>query len=127
VFGRGEDKRARDQQAQAEVDRLQAMSPDELALEILPALGADELKGRLTGVRVQAILKQMFAGSGSSWRVNTGVLLIPVREGLQRLEHANLVMQMASSNVDAATNWRITRAGEEALAADNAAAALSAK
>jgi hypothetical protein len=48
------------------------------------------------------------------------------REGLQRLEHANLVMQMASSNVDSSTRWRITKTGEEALAAGDAAAKLAA-
>ena len=52
--------------------------------------------------------------------------MIPIREGLQRLEHANLVMQMASSNVDASTHWRITKTGEEALAAGDAAAKLAA-
>jgi hypothetical protein len=54
------------------------------------------------------------------------VLLIPVREGLQRLEHANLVMQMASRSVDSSTRWRITKTGEEALAAGDAAAMLTA-
>jgi hypothetical protein len=85
-----------------------------------------ERQERLNGARVQEIVKQMLDGFGSSWTVNTGVLLIPIREGLQRLEHANLVLQMASSNVDAATNWRITKAGEEAVAAGDAAARLSA-
>ncbi|MCW2978349.1 MAG: hypothetical protein JWO14_76 [Solirubrobacterales bacterium] len=68
----------------------------------------------------------MLDGFGSSMRVNPGVLLIPIREGLQRLEHANLVMQMASSNVDSSSRWRITKTGEEALAAGDAAAKLAA-
>jgi hypothetical protein len=126
MFGRGKEKRAREQQAQEEVERLKGLAPEQLALEVLPALGSDQLKGRLTGVRVQAIVKQMLDGFGSSWSVNTGVLLIPVREALQRLEHANLILQMASSNVDSSTNWRITKAGEEALAAGDAAAKLTA-
>jgi hypothetical protein len=126
VFGRGKEKKEREEREQAEIDRLVALTPDCLALEILPALASDQLKDRLTGVRVQEIVKQMLGDFGSSWTVNTGVLLIPVREGLQRLEHADLVLQMASSNVDAATNWRITKAGEEAVAAGDAAARLSA-
>jgi hypothetical protein len=75
---------------------------------------------------VQEISKQMLDGFDSSMRVNPGVLLIPIREGLQRLEHANLVMQMASSNVDSSTRWRITKAGEEALASGDAGARLAA-
>ena len=89
-------------------------------------MGSDQLKSKLTGARVQELSKAMLDGFGSSMRVNPGVLLIPIREGLQRLEHANLVMQMASSNVDASTRWRITKAGEEALAAGDAAAKLAA-
>jgi hypothetical protein len=109
-----------------EIDRLKGLAPEQLAAEILPVMGSDDLKSKLTGARVQEISKGMLDGFGSSMRVNPGVLLIPIREGLQRLEHANLVMQMASSNVDASTRWRITKAGEEALAAGDAAAKLAA-
>ena len=97
---KGEEKRAREQQAQEEIDRLKGLAPEQLAAEILPVLVSDGLKSKLTGARVQEISKGMLDGFGSSMRVNPGVLLIPIREGLQRLEHANLVMQMASSNVD---------------------------
>jgi hypothetical protein len=121
-----EEKRAREGQAQEEIDRLQGLAPEQLAAEILPVLASDGVKSKLTGVRVQEISKGMLDGFGSSMRVNPGVLLIPIREGLQRLEHANLVMQMASSNVDASTHWRITKAGEEAMAAGDAAAKLAA-
>jgi hypothetical protein len=121
-----EEKRAREGQAQEEIDRLQGLGPEQLAAEILPVLGSDDLKRKLTGARVQEISKGMLDGFGSSMRVNPGVLLIPIKEGLQRLEHANLVMQMASSNVDSSSRWRITKAGEEALAAGDAAAKLAA-
>jgi hypothetical protein len=121
-----EEKRAREGQAQEEIDRLQGLGPEQLAVEILPVMGSDDLKSKLSGTRVQEISKGMLDGFGSSMRVNPGVLLIPIKEGLQRLEHANLVMQMASSSVDASTRWRITKAGEEALAAGDAAAKLAA-
>jgi hypothetical protein len=121
-----EEKQAREGQAQEEIDRLQGLAPEQLAAEILPVMGSDDLKSKLSGARVQEISKGMLDGFGSSMRVNPGVLLIPIREGLQRLEHANLVMQMASSNVDASTRWRITKTGEEALAAGDAAAKLAA-
>ena len=96
LFNR-EERKAKQAALQAEVDRLQALSPDELAMEVLPALGSEELKRRLTGVRVQDVVKATLAGE-SSWTINTGVLLLPVREALQRLEHANLVLQMASGS-----------------------------
>jgi hypothetical protein len=121
-----EEKQAREGQAQEEIDRLKGLAPEQLAAEILPVMGSDDLKSKLSGARVQEISKGMLDGFGSSMRVNPGVLLIPIREGLQRLEHANLVMQMASSNVDASTHWRITKTGEEALAAGDAAAKLAA-
>jgi hypothetical protein len=121
-----EEKRAREGQVQEEIDRLQGLAREQLAAEILPVLASDAVKSKLTGARVQEISKGMLGGFGSSMRVNPGVLLIPIREGLQRLEHANLVMQMASSNVDSSTRWRITKTGEEALAAGDAAAKLAA-
>jgi hypothetical protein len=121
-----DEKRAREGQAQEEIDRLKGLGPEQLAAEILPVMASDDLKSKLSGARVQEISKGMLDGFGSSMRVNPGVLLIPIREGLQRLEHANLVMQMASSNVDSSTRWRITKTGEEALAAGDAAAKLAA-
>jgi hypothetical protein len=124
-FRRSEEKRAREGQAQEEIDRLQGLAPEQLAAEILPVMASDDLKGKLIGARVQEINKQLLGGFGSSMRINPGVLLIPVREGLQRLEHANLVMQMASSNVDSSTRWRITKTGEETLAAGDVAAKLA--
>ncbi len=84
------------------------------------------MKSKLTGVRVQAVSKQMLDGFDSSMRVNPGVLLIPIREGLQRLEHANLVMQMANSNVDSSSRWRITKTCEEGVAAGDPPARLAA-
>jgi hypothetical protein len=121
-----EEKQAREGQAQEEIDRLKGLAPEQLAAEILPVMGSDDLKAKLSGARVQEISKGMLDGFGSSMRVNPGVLLIPIREGLQRLEHANLVIQMASSNVDSSSRWRITKTGEEALAAGDAAAKLAA-
>jgi hypothetical protein len=121
-----EEKRAREGQAQEEIDRLKGLAPEQLAAAILPVMASDDLKSKLSGARVQEISKGMLDGFGSSMRVNPGVLLIPIREGLQRLEHANLVMEMASSNVDASSRWRITKTGEEALAAGDAAAKLAA-
>jgi hypothetical protein len=80
----------------------------------MPALGSDELKKKITGVRVQEVCATTLGGFKGSVSVNTGLLLLPVKEALQRLEHANLIMQMASG-VDQSTKWRITTTGEQAL------------
>jgi hypothetical protein len=123
MFRKSEEKKARDAAAQAEVDRLKALSPDELAVEILPVLGSDAVPGGVRGARVQEIIKGLLSASSASWTVNTGVLLLPVREALQRLEHANLVMQMGSG-VDQATHWRITSEGQGTVARGDAAEKL---
>jgi hypothetical protein len=124
-FRKNEEKRAREAQAQAEVDRLLTLAPEALAAEALRAFAADDLKRTFGGVPVQAVCKQMLDGFGSSFRVNTGVLLLPVREALQRLEHANLVLQ-AADGVDNSTRWRITSTGEQALADGDVEQRLSA-
>jgi hypothetical protein len=123
LFGRSPEKQAREAAARAELDRLTALSPDALAAEILPAMASDERTKHLSGVRVQDICKALMGGVKVPMAVNTGVLLLPVKEGLQRLEHANLVMQMASG-VDQSTKWRITTTGEQALADNNVAQKL---
>lgn len=114
LFGKNPEKEAQAAAARAEVDRLAALSPDALATEVLPVLGSDESKKHFSGVRIPEICKALMSGYRVPMSVNTGVLLLPVKEALQRLEHANLVMQMASG-VDQSTKWRITTTGEKAL------------
>jgi hypothetical protein len=123
LFGRSPEKQAREAAARAELDRLTALSPDALAAEILPAMASDELTKHLSGVRVQDICKALMGGVKVPMAVNTGVLLLPVKEGLQRLEHANLVTEL-SSNIDKASRWRITTTGEQTLAANDVAQKL---
>jgi hypothetical protein len=72
LFRKNEEKRAREQQAQEEIARLQGLAPEQLAIEILPVLVSDDLKGKLSGARVQEITKGMLDGFGSSMRVNPG-------------------------------------------------------
>jgi hypothetical protein len=57
-------------------------------------------------------------------RVNTFglklALKVPVLEPLQRLEHANLVLQLPGG-LDRPTRWRITGEGEQAVRESNIA------
>jgi hypothetical protein len=117
-------KRAERLAAQTEIDRLKSLTPQRLATEVLPTLNSDALKGQSGGARVQAICKELLDGLGSPFSVNPGVLLLPVREALQRLEHANLVIQ-TSSGIDSASRWRITPTGVQAITNGDTAIRLS--
>jgi hypothetical protein len=111
------EKRAREAAIQAEVDRLKALGPDALAVEVLPILAAEAAKkSRVGHLYVSDICKEL-VGTVSG-RVNLA-LKQPVREALQRLEHANLVVQMTSTEMG--SSWRITAEGEQAAGAGNAA------
>ena len=120
VFRRGEEKRAekRDREAaiQAEVDRLKALSPEGLAVEVLPILAAEAAQSTSGRLYVSDICRKL-VGTVSG-RANLA-LTQPVREALQRLEHANLVLQSASAEMG--SSWRITREGEQAAAAGSIA------
>jgi len=121
VFRRSEEKRAekraREAAIQAEVDRLQALSPEALAVEVLPILAAEAAKKSRVGHLYVSDICRELVGTVSG-RVNLA-LKQPVREALQRLEHANLVVQIASG--EGGSSWRITTEGERAAAAGNIA------
>ena len=117
VFRRNEEKRAREAAIQAEVDRLKALSPEALAVEVLPILAAEAAKKSRVGHLYVSDICRELVGTVSG-RVNLA-LKQPVREALQRLEHANLVLQSASAEMG--SSWRITREGEQAAAAGSIA------
>ena len=121
MFRRSEEKRAekraREAAIQAEVDRLQALGPDALAVEVLPILAAEAAKKSRVGHLYVSDICRELVGTVSG-RVNLA-LKQPVREALQRLEHANLVLQSASAEMG--SSWRITREGEQAAAAGSIA------
>ena len=119
MFRRSEEKRAekraREAAIQAEVDRLKALGPDALAVEVLPILAAAAPKSTAGRVYVQEICREL-VGTVSG-RANLA-LNQPVREALQRLEHANLVLQVPETGT---SSWRITTEGEQAVGAGNIA------
>ena len=112
-----EEKRAHAAAIQAEVDRLQALSPEALAVEVLPIVAAEAAKKSRVGHLYVSDICRELVGTVSG-RVNLA-LKQPVREALQRLEHANLVLQSASAEMG--SSWRITREGEQAAAAGSIA------
>ena len=116
VFRRGKEERAEKRAREAaEVERLTALTPEALAAEVLPIV-ADAVNWRGGRATVREICRELVGAV--SGRANLA-LSVPVREALQRLEHANLVLQMAGA--ETATSWRITAEGERTLEAGNIA------
>ncbi len=117
-----QEQRAREAEAQAEVDRLTALRPEALAVEVLPIIATEAAKSEFSGVGFDAICKELLGGLGASFRVNTFglklALKVPVLGALQRLEHANLVLQIPSRG-ERPARWRITADGEQAVEAGN--------
>ena len=116
VFRRGKEERAEKRAREAaEVERLTALTPEALAAEVLPIV-ADAVNWRGGRATVREICRELVGAV--SGRANLA-LSVPVREALQRLEHANLVLQSASAEMG--SSWRITREGEQVAAADSIA------
>jgi hypothetical protein len=97
LFRKSEDKIAKAAAAQAEFERLNALSPADLAVEVMPAFGPDGPHGHgpTGGINIlQALfwLNQAHFPSGISY---IRQLQEPVREAIQALDHAGLVMTSA--------------------------------
>jgi hypothetical protein len=97
LFHKSDDKIAKEAAAQAEFDRLNALSPADLALEVMPAFGPEGPHGHGPngGINIlQALLwlNQAHFPSGISY---VSQLQEPVREAIQALDHAGLVLTSA--------------------------------
>jgi hypothetical protein len=125
VFGRNkEEKQARRAAAQAEVDRLRALSPSDMAVEVLPKLAQITAEHRtVTYVGALALMLRLLDGHHGAGGIDFKVLLYPVQDALQRLEHANLVVGR-TINDSGTQGWRLTDLGQQALAAGDVAARL---
>jgi hypothetical protein len=90
LFRKSDAKVALAAAAQAEIERLKALSPEELAVLVLPGLGPEGVApGR--NLRVQQLCEHLlrdFPGIGQTKPLQ---LLAPVRRALERLENAGLV------------------------------------
>jgi hypothetical protein len=116
LFGNREEKAEKEAAAQAELDRLSALSQPELGAEIMRAFGPDGLQTK-SGHRQGPIeVTNWLMSSYSSKTKFTQPLLRPVMEGLQALDNAGLVESRSFGDKGAASTYHATRAGEEALA-----------
>ena len=112
LFRKTEEQAGQEQAALAEIERLAALPAADLAVELLPALGAAGIPHARAGVRVLQCCDWLLASFPRASKFNPGQLAEPVREALQRLEHANLV---TATPHDRISLWRITRDGQSAL------------
>jgi hypothetical protein len=98
LFHESEEKIAQEAAAQAECDRLVALSPAALAVELMPAYGPQGPHGHGPngGINILQVLAWLsdshFPSSGGSF---FSQLQEPVREGIQALDHAGLIVTTA--------------------------------
>jgi len=115
LFRKSEEKAAREETGRVEFERLMALPVADLASELMPAFGPDGPHGRGPdgGINILQLL-----GWVSTTHFPSGVsyqreLMEPVREGVQALESAGLVL---STRRQQGTWMAVTRLGQTALA-----------
>jgi len=94
LFGNREEKAAQRDAGNAEVERISAMPAVELAAEIMPAFGPNGIKGRGKDHEInqlQIIMRLLQDVRGADKAATR--LQQPVREAVQALENAGLVVQ----------------------------------
>ncbi len=115
LFRRSEEKVAGKAAAKQEIERLRALSVDDLAVDVLPALGPDG-PTHGTSARVQQLCGYLLRDYPGAGRGQTLDLLAAVNRALDRLQDAGLVSPIS---VQRTPVWRITPLGESALAERN--------
>jgi hypothetical protein len=124
LFGNKEKKAAEEAAAAIEVTRLEALTTDELAVELIPAFGADgaRSKGR-SGSNAMAVIQWLVADYPFHPSLRPLADSVPV--ALQRLTTAGLLKTTGSGIGTGVNSYSLTPAGEEALADGSAAQRLS--
>jgi len=119
LFGNPEKKAQKEAEltaARAETDRLLGLSPPALAAEVLPdAFGAGGPKV-VAGTRGLNVFQVAMAVTDKNPRGTTYLkeLVEPIREALQVLEHAELILR--NTNQDQGARYTLTRLGQATLA-----------
>jgi hypothetical protein len=111
LFRKSEQKVAQEAAAQAEIERLKALSVEELAVVLLPRLGPDGAgSGRY--VRPQQLCNYLLRDFPGAGQMKPLQLMARVRRALERLEDAGLVSSMSYQRSPV---WRITSLGDTTL------------
>ena len=112
LFRKSPEKIAQKAEIRTEIERLRALSDNELAIMLLPPLGPDGINPGSSSRPQQLCiyLLREFPGSGLRDELE---LMSSVRRGLERLEQLRLVRPISHQRSPV---WRITHLGEETLA-----------
>jgi len=112
LFRRNEEKAARKAAAKQEIERLRALSVEELAADLLPGLGPDG-PTRGTSVWPQQLCEYLLRDHPGAGRMATLDLTAAVSKALDMLHDARLVSPIS---VQRTPRWQITPLGQRALA-----------
>jgi hypothetical protein len=125
MFGNKEQRATEEAAGAAEVERLNSLSADELAVELMPAFGPDgaRSKGR-SGTAAMAVIQWLVADYPRHPSLRPLADSVPV--ALQRLAAAGLLMSRGSGVGTGVQSYSLTPAGEKALAEGSVAKRLSA-
>jgi hypothetical protein len=112
LFRRSEEKAAQKAAAKQEIERLRALSVDDLAADLLPGLGPD---GPTHGTSVwpQQLCQYLLRDYPGAGRMDTLELMARVNRALDTLNDAGLVRTIS---VQRTPLWQITSVGERVLA-----------
>jgi hypothetical protein len=112
LFRRNEEKAARKAAAKREIERIRALSVDEVAAGVLAGLGPDgPTRGMST--RVQQLCQYLLKDYPGAGQLDTLDLRPAVNRALDRLQGAGLVSPIS---VQREPFWQITPLGETVLA-----------
>lgn len=114
LFGKNLEKQAQIEATREAIERLCSVPPEEFALELMPVFGPDGPKASVSNGGLN--IMQIGIGLLNGYPQSAGYLKQleqPLREGLQVLEHADLVLRTTRRT---GTWFSPTRLGETALA-----------
>jgi hypothetical protein len=112
LFRHNEEKAARKAAARVEIERLRKVPVDDLAADLLPALGSDG-PTHGTSIRVQQLCEYLLRDYPGAGQMDTLNLSAPVNRALDMLDDIGLVSPIS---VQRTPVWRITPLGERVLA-----------
>ena len=112
LFRKSEKKVAAEAAMQAEIERLKALSVEDLAVALLPGMGPDSANHG-NSVRVQQLCDYLVRDFPGAGQLQPLQLMARVNEALQKLKHAELVSSISHQRWPV---WRITRLGDTTLA-----------
>lgn len=123
LFGNKEEKAAQEAAGAAEVERLEALSSDRLAVELMPAFGPDGAKSKgPAGASAMAVIQWLVADHPRHPSLRPLADAVPV--SLQRLAAAGLLKATGSGIGTGVNSYSLTPSGEEALAEGSVAQRL---